>query len=135
MNRILGPLVGRLGPVLLGVVSGVLLLTPIAMGTQPSAEAVACGGEANKVVAEFDLSRAEDLWQHLPAMLRTPELESDGRPAHVVLFADDFSTANIAAMGRVAKPATLNGVVCVVQADGVVNLYYDVARAGSQWAP
>ena len=128
-------LLSRLSPIVLGVVLGLMVLAPMALGTEPSDQVVACGGKGNKVVAEFELERARDIWQSLPAMLQTPELETDERPAHVVVFEDGFRTRDLAFAGPAEKPAKLDGVICVIQADGVMNIYSDVSRAGSAWAP
>ncbi len=93
-----------------------------------------CGAGDNRIAAEFALDHAADLPNHLPNMLRTPELEQDRRPAHVILFSGEFRTDLVAMAPTIEKPPLLNAVVCVIQADGTVNLYSDVSRAGSQWA-
>ena len=129
-------LLGRLAPIVLGVAVGLLVLAPFAAAAQRSAQLRACGGESNTVLAEFDLAHARDIWQRLPAMLRAPELEQDERPAHVIVFGGSFETTDLGATGYGGpKPQTLSDVVCVIQADGTLNIYYGVSREGTPWGP
>lgn len=119
------------------VLAGLALLayaSVLAAAPGGSGAARACGAEGNQVAAEISLSRASDVWDHLPGMLRAPELEVDTRPAQLVVFAGSVDTRGIE-MATADKPATLQLAICVVQADGTVNLYSDVSRAGSRWAP
>jgi len=118
------------GSVTLGVLLGLAVIAPMATAAKLSDQARACGAEGNQVQAEFDLTAAKDVWQRFPALGISPELETDSRAAHVVVFRGDFNPAGLQA-GAGEPPARLSRVICVVQSDGTVNLYYDVSRAGS----
>lgn len=123
----------ELGAVTLGVLLGLAVIAPIATAARLSDQAKACGAEGNQVQGEFDLKAASDVWQRFPALGITPELETDSRPAHVVVFRGDFNPAGLQA-GAGQPPDRLSRVICVVQDDGTVNLYFDVSRAGSGFA-
>lgn len=124
-------LVRQLGPILAGVALGLLVLVPAASSaTKPSAEALACGAEGNSVQGEFDLDHARGVWRHFPALGITPELEGDNRPAHVVVFKGQFDPRGMA-FGTDQTPPMMSRVLCVVQQDGTINLYYDVSRTGT----
>ncbi len=105
----------------------------IAISGGLSDEARSCGAEGNTILEEFEVDAAKDLWKHLPKMLRAPELETDSRPAHVIVFGGDFDTKGLDLAAPGGKPASFQGVLCVIQADGTVNVYTDVALAGSRW--
>jgi len=104
----------------------------IAGADRTSPEAHRCGADRNAVVAEFSIDAARDLWDYLPAMLRAPELEQDDRSAHVVIFAGEFDPSDVP-MVPTGQASQLNEVVCVIQADGTLNLYSSVSRANSKW--
>ena len=112
-----------------------LSLTPLiaaitAGATAPDPRIAACGGaiSGNEVSAAFDIPSAARIWDSLPSLGITPELERDNMPAFVVLFEDGYAPPPMNVLSE--SPSVLNGVVCVVQRDGTVNLYYDVSRAG-----
>lgn len=121
----------RVSPVLLAAITASLVFVPIVSGTGLSKEAKLCGGEKNTVLTEFDLHQANAIWSVFPAMLRAPELEDDTSPAHVVVFDGNVDlTGLIAAPGAVAPVAD---AVCVVQSDGVVNMYDNVSKNGAKY--
>jgi hypothetical protein len=122
--------VGRVGPVAAGVGLGLAILAPVVTAAKVSDEARACGAEGNQVQAEFDLDEARGIWNRFPALGVTPELEGDSRPAHVVVFRGQFDPRGLA-FGTEREPPMMSRVLCVVQEDGTVNLYYDVSRTGS----
>lgn len=129
-------LTGSILPALFGVLTGLLVLAPFAGAAPLSAEARLCGASPNVIEAEIKLAHARDVWVRFPAMLKAPELEADDRPATLVVFAGDFDTSAVGAAGNGRqKPKTLEAVVCVVQADGTLNLYHDVSRVGSNLSP
>lgn len=111
-------------------VTALLIFAPIVLSQPPSDDAIACGARQNRIEAEFDMARAADIWEIFPAMLRAPELEADGSPAHVVVFLGDFDMNGMVA-GRDNIPL-VQGAVCVVQSDGTPNLYDSVSRAGAK---
>jgi len=132
-------IMSRLAPIGLGVAVGLLLLAPFVTADDLSVEARRCGaGPDDTVAAEFSIPSASGVWKQFPAMLRAPELEMDDRPASVVRFSGDYTpdgpvTGN--PMSGSTRPASLAGALCVIQADGTVNLYHDVSRNGSRFAP
>jgi hypothetical protein len=118
----------RAAAVALACLTAAAVIAPSVFGAPPSKEALACGGTRNKVLAEFDISRPSDIFRVFPAMLKSPELMDDPAPAHVVVFAGDFDLN-----GMISGPGNVplvQDAVCVVQADGTVNLYDGVSRAG-----
>ena len=114
------------GSALLLLASGVL-----AVG-RPDERVRACGGAdgVNAHRVAFEISQASDVWKYISVMGRAPELELDPAPAYVVVFGDGYIPRNVSGNGR--RPAILDGVVCVVQADGRLNLYFDVDLNGLQ---
>lgn len=122
----------ELAAVTLGVLLGLAVIAPIASATKVSEQARACGAEGNQIQAEFELRAGRDIWQRFPALGITPELETDERPAWVVVFRGDFDPAGLQ-FGAGDPADRLSRVLCVVQSDGTVNLYFDVSRAGSQF--
>jgi hypothetical protein len=122
-----------IGPVVLGVALGLAAIVPIASASGLSDQARICGAQGNIIQAEFDLPTAKSIWTRFPALGLTPELASDSRPAHVVVFKGAFDPSDLR-FGRAGAPDRLERVVCVIQADGVVNLYTDVSRTGSGYA-
>lgn len=132
MNRSVDfrPLLVRLGAVAAASATAALIFVPMVVGAPKSKAFVACGGERNVVRAEFAIDAAQDIWQVFPAMLQAPELKDDTEPATVVVFKDGFDISGmVAAPGKIPE---LDGVVCVVQADGTVNLYDGVSFAGAK---
>lgn len=120
----------RASAIVLASLTAAVIFVPSAIGVGKSQAAIACGGQNNDVQAEFDLSRPSDIWRVFPAMLRAPELEDDPAPAHVVVFGGDFLLDGLlAAPGKVP---VVTDAVCVVQADGTVNLYDSVSKAGAK---
>jgi len=94
----------------------------------PASDPSECGLAANTpVLARFDATPANRIWQHLPALGRSPELE-DAVIAHVLVLGDVAPPAMFGGLGA-AAPAQLANAVCVVLPDGPV-LYYNVSRQG-----
>ena len=122
-----------IGSTIAGILVGLLLVAPGVLAKSMSPEARLCGAERNTIQAEFDLDHAKGIFRVFPAMGRTPELETDGRTAHVVVFRGDFDPSGMQFMSE-KRPPHFQRVVCVVQADGVMNLYFDVSRNGSKFA-
>lgn len=121
-----------LAPVAAGVVLGLAVLAPVATATRMSDEVRQCGGESNTIEADIQLDAARDVWKILPALGKSPELEVDDRPARLIVFSGEFDSSAIGFATKV--PARLSQVICVVQADGTVNLYVNVARNGSPFS-
>ena len=121
-----------LAPIGAGVLLGLALLAPMATAATLSDEARKCGGESNTIEAEIQLDAARDVWKVLPALLKSPELEVDDRPARLIVFRGEYDSSAIAFGTKV--PQRLSNVICVVQADGTVNLYTDVLRNGSPFS-
>jgi hypothetical protein len=89
-----------------------------------------CGSEipGNTVAAEFTIPEASHIWDNLPLLGITPELARDDRPAYVVLFDGDYHTLMVGVPGL--EPPSLQNVVCVITADGEINIYSNVSRVG-----
>lgn len=121
--------VARVLAIVLACLTAGAIFVPIVSGTSKSEASIACGGQTNQIAAEFDMTHASDIWKVFPAMLRAPELEDDKSPAHVIVFGGEYQLAGmIAAAGEVP---TVEDAVCVVQADGTVNLYDSVSKVGA----
>jgi hypothetical protein len=45
-----------------------------------------CAGDAARVIAAFPMAEARDYAAHVPLMARSPELDTSGEPAFVVVF-------------------------------------------------
>lgn len=90
----------------------------------------ACGMPSDApVTATFTVATAQDIWKHLPAMGRSPELEVDQAATVIVCGADVTAPIMGGAMGK-ARPNTLHDAVCVILADGTPILYHNVSRSG-----
>lgn len=94
----------------------------------------ACGATAtNFVDTSFDIPAANRIWEFVPGLQDSPELVSDSAPAFVVLFEGDFTSpfGGQPLQGQAERgPIKYHDVMCVVQADGTVNVYADVPRDG-----
>ena len=121
----------RIASVVFGVGLGILVVAPFAAGDYTSDRARRCGGEGNRIQAEFRLEHAHDFWQRFPAAGRAPELEIDDNPAEVVVFQGRYDMSKVSAHGIGPQPDHLSRVVCVIQSDGRVLLYADISRTGS----
>lgn len=124
----------QLVPVALGVCLGAAVLVPVAGASIMSTEAKSCGAQSNTEQAEFSLAHGSDIWQSFPALGITPELENDSNAIHVVVFKGAFNDSTLVIGNGSAQPL-LSEVICVVQADGTVNVFSDVSRQGSPYAP
>ena len=89
----------------------------------------ACGLPRNTpVVASFDAKPARGIWQRLPALARSPELEEVTGTARVLVLGDVAAPPMAGAFGAV-RPTRLPNAVCVILPDGPI-LYYNVSRQG-----
>jgi hypothetical protein len=123
-------LLSRLAAVVLASLTALVIFVPLVTGDARSVMATTCGGTTNPVQQEFDIAQAKDIWKVFPAMMEAPELASDSRPAHVVVYAGNFDLKGlIAAPGKIP---VVSDAVCVVQADGTPNLYENVSKAGAK---
>lgn len=122
-----------LAPIVAGVVLGLAILAPAAMAARVSEDARRCGGESNTIEADIHLDAAKDVWKVLPALGISPELESDDRPARLIVFRGDYRLSG-GALARPGAPDHLVGVICVIQEDGTLILYHNVARDGSPFS-
>jgi hypothetical protein len=126
INRV----VRSLPPIALAVLTAAIAFAPLVESATKSNEARYCGGTKNTVEREFKLEHASDFATVFPAAGRNPELETDNRPAHVVVFAGNFDSAGISTQsGADGKAPILADVVCVIDADGFRNLYYNVSKS------
>lgn len=128
-----------LTPIVAGVLLGLAILAPAAMAGRLSEDAKRCGGETNTIEADIQLAAARDVWKVLPALGISPELETDNRPAHLIIFKGEYKKGEYKIsgiwLGRPgAAPNRLSQVVCVIQEDGTLNLYVNVARDGSTFS-
>lgn len=91
-----------------------------------------CGEQDTDVQTAFNISAASRLWEYLPAMGLAPHLARDEAPAYVIVFRDDYVLDMSAAVPRRGQSETVayHNLICVVQANGEINLYADVSRAG-----
>ena len=128
----LGEFAQRVLGVALASLTAGLLFAPMVTGAARSADATLCGGTNNPVEREFKLAHASDFAAVFPAAGLAPELAADERPARVVVFAGSFDASSIARTDRDGKAVILEDVVCVIDADGIRNVYYDVSKAGAQ---
>ena len=103
------------------------------MAGRLSEDAKRCGGETNTIEADIQLAAARDVWKVLPALGISPELETDNRPAHLIIFKGEYKISGIS-FARPGAPNRLSQVVCVIQEDGTLNLYVNVARDGSTFS-
>jgi hypothetical protein len=125
-------IIRSLSPIGLAVVTAIIAFAPLVHGAAASKEAQYCGGTWNTVEREFELKHASDFETVFPAAGRIPELEVDSRPAHVVVFSDNFDSAGISTQsGPDGKAPIVADVVCVIMAEGFRNVYYNVSKAGA----
>lgn len=107
-------------------------LVAAAVGTttasDPRMEQCGAGRDGNAVIAAFDLATGAELLRVLPHMGDSPELERDTNSAFVVVFADGYVLPPMSGIGD--HPREVDGVVCVVHADGDITLYSGVSRSG-----
>ena len=114
-------------PLALAALTAGVALAPVASGVGVSDAALYCGGTDNRVKTEFDIGHASDYATVFPHMGRSPELDGDARPAHVVVFEGTFDATDISvSQGEGDSPQLLTNVVCVVTADGIRNVYPNV---------
>jgi hypothetical protein len=89
----------------------------------------ACGlAERTPVVAAFDATPPRRIWDRLPALAKSPELEEVDGSAYVMLLADVTPPGGLGDRSA-TKPDVLHNAMCVVLPDGPV-LYYNVSRQG-----
>lgn len=120
---------------IIGAAAGFVLFifTPLSILATPDQRVEACGGRGNQVDAAFRIDAAADFWDYFPAALAAPELAGDPRPAYVIVFGRDFRMPMLHT-ARDASQQIAQDVVCVITADGVPNLYWDISKAGSTFA-
>jgi hypothetical protein len=85
----------------------------------------ACMGDAGSVEFVFVMPQARDYQRHLPAMLRSPELEVDD-PGFVVIFAEGV----VPAVGGVDPSDDESGRYVCISVDGQPSLYSNVDITG-----
>jgi hypothetical protein len=120
----------RFSAMVLAALTAAAVFVPAVIGIDKSDAALACGGRANTIQAEFNIARPSAIWRVFPAMLRAPELEEDSQPAHVVVFAGEV---NLEGMIRVPGPIPkVKDAVCIIMSDGTVNFYDSVSKAGAK---
>lgn len=113
---------------LAGIVGVLVTARPV------DARLAACGASgSNAVDVTFSIPAANRIWDFVPGLQESPELNRDDLPAFVVLFEGTYrspfgGTIKEGVAERVQK--TYENVICVVQADGTINLYADVSRVG-----
>ena len=104
---------------------------PASSSTNIAADArlVACGAsiQGNSVLRAFELARPDLVWNVLPAMGMAPELIDAAGPALVVVFDGEYSAPWSDDSGKQARVAE---AVCVVDAEGTANIYFNVSRQG-----
>jgi hypothetical protein len=113
---------------LVALVVAALVAQPIAAA---SAKATQCGASGrNSVSSQFAIPAASRIFDYFPNMGKSPELSADDQPAYVVVFNNPYVAPVRVAQGRAATLAAQQDVICVLQADGTVNVYADVSRVG-----
>ncbi len=127
-----GRFIVRVAAVLAACLTAASLLASGVFATGISDEARACGGARNTVQAEFDLASGQDIWREFPAMLQSPELESESAPLHVVVFKGDVDLTGMV-MGTTSQVPLVTNAVCVTLSSGQVFFYDGVSRAGSRF--
>lgn len=110
---------------LLASFASLTIVAAVAGAIAPDPRLAQCGDGAfgNTAKASFTIPEVSRIWNHLPAMGLAPELATDSGPAFVVLF-DKYT--GLAATGVF----TASDVVCVVDKDGRMVVYVDVAQDG-----
>ena len=116
--------------VLLSAALGFLVGSAVSTLAAPAApDPSACGLPGDTLVlAAFEAAPARAIWQRLPAMARSPELEESTAAAFVMVLGDVNAPAMVGGLGQ-APPRQLASAVCVVLPDGPI-LYYNVSRQG-----
>ena len=127
------------GQVTLSFLAGLLVVAGIwafATATRGADARVSTCGQApsGNVQAIFELSRAGDIWQRIPAFGKAPELEGNESPAAVVVFAGPIE---VRYPGRAdtdgattGATETVQNIVCVI-VGGVPTYYADIDLANS----
>lgn len=131
-------LVGARSGAVLGAVLAILIVPPVVLSAQDPSIGARCGVSGQQASSfQIDLARAEDIWLEFPAMMRAPEAEGDSAPASLVVFPSGFNEKLIGLGGNRSDrtPTNLGTVLCLVQADGEVSVFTNVAPAGSRLAP
>jgi hypothetical protein len=99
------------------------------IAARAEADVTACGLlRGTPVIASFQVSDGKGIWQRLPALGRSPELEEATGPATVLVLGDVDPPAMVGGFGQ-APPPQLPNAVCVILSDGPL-LYYNVSRQG-----
>ncbi|MDQ3879578.1 MAG: hypothetical protein M3295_00625 [Chloroflexota bacterium] len=113
------------------VMTGMFVATATGISARPD---VCNRNEAGvPVVAEFDLSNGSELWAHLPAAGRAPELEGLPGPIHVVVFLGQHrAIPNLYGqlLATDVVVAEQPNTVCVVDRDGVESYYGGISLDG-----
>ena len=100
-----------------------------AIGARHAPDPGECGlPRDTPVIASFQANPARGIWNRLPALARSPELEEASGAAFVMVLGDVDAPAMVGGFGQTA-PSKLANAVCVVLEDGPV-LYYNVSRQG-----
>jgi hypothetical protein len=108
--------------------SGQEATLPVAPSYGPRALSCGAGIGGNHPIAEFDIEHASEIPTIFPGMKRNPDLESDPRPAHVVVFGEGFVLPPTAGIG--SPPESASSAVCVVHEGGERVLYPNVSLEG-----
>lgn len=123
---------------LVAVLVGIGLVGLVSVATSaaqtPAEQNVAqCGGAGNSMADSFEIPAANEFWDYFPNAGLAPELSADDSPAYVVVFDGDYKAPAVGfKLGTSASDVTLSNVVCVVQSNGIVNVYFDVPQVGAR---
>ncbi len=76
----------------------------------------------------FEIADPADIWAYVPRMGKAPELLEAKGPAYVVIYDGPVRAPLVGQAG--IHEETLQGVMCLVDGDGVPTLYTDIDFAG-----
>ena len=116
-------------PIVFAAILGLILTQPTPVTTAADPRLDGCGASisGNRVLAAVEIARPNKVWDVLPALGKSPELEDAKGPALLVIFDGVYSGPWVDETGRQAR---VNDAICVVDGDGNTNIYFNVSRQG-----
>lgn len=120
------------------VASAVIVASALAVTRDPRLDACAVGLLRIEVQSAFEMPRPGDYREAIPRMGLSPELDDLPGPALVVVYRDGYpgpywGRPGRDSAGRRPEPGTHD--ICIVAANGEVNVYGNVDLAGLKTIP
>jgi hypothetical protein len=109
------------------VSAGLGVFTGVGGAAQMADARVRQCGSLGPVDAVFDIPQARNIWDRLPALGKSPELEIDV-PASVVMYSGRVGVPVLGTTG--SDTAEYDNIVCILLENGERYVYADVSRAG-----